>query len=183
MSVKSLSLTLVSGIAVLAGAGCDTCSKCRDPLTATEIQNRKMEEAKNRPQAHLDNMVDNAILHDMSVADFHFIPHSAELSGTGAARLNRMSTLLDTYGGTVRYETFETDEKLVTQRLEHVREYLATTGCEMQRVDIKAMISGGRGMAADKAIIIDLKGTKASDKAATSKTTAAGISGGMAGTN
>ena len=48
---------------------------------------------------------------------------------------------------------------MVKQRLEHVREYLALTGCDMGRVEIKAMISGGRGLAATKAIQVDLKGT------------------------
>ena len=113
-------------------------------------------------------MADNAMLHDMSVADIHFVPHTAELSGTGAARLNRMATLLDTYGGTVRYETFNTDEALVKQRLDHVHEYLALTGCDMGRVQVKTMISGGRGMTASKAMIVEKKGTAKDSKAASS---------------
>jgi hypothetical protein len=115
--------------------------------------------SREEPREHFTYMVDNAMLHDMSVADVHFVPHTAELSGTGAARLNRMATLLDAYGGTVRYETFSTDDAMVKHRLEHVREYLALTGCDMGRVEIKAMISGGRGLAATKAIQVDLKGT------------------------
>jgi len=162
MFAKSFALILVPGAITLAAAGCDSCQRCRDPLTATDIQHEKMDhsrgKARNQP---FNDMVDNAILSDMTVADFHFVAHTAEISGTGAARLNRMAPLLDTYGGTVRYETYMTDDKLVKQRLEHVREYLATTGCEMGRVEIKAMISGGHGMAADRAIIVDLKGTAA----------------------
>lgn len=97
-------------------------------------------------------MVDNAILHDMSIADIHFIPHSKELSGTGVARLDRMAPLLDTYGGMVRYETVLIDEEMVASRLDQVREYLDLTGCDMSRVELKVMLSGGRGMPASDAI-------------------------------
>jgi len=159
MVQKSSSLIL-AGLLPLAVAGCDSCQRCRDPITATDVQTQRMERGLESPQQHLKDMADNAVLSDMAVADFHFVAHTAELSGTGAARLDRLGPLLDTYGGTVRYETFETDEKLVKQRLEHVREYLTTTGCDMARVDIKAMISGGHGMPANKAIVIDLKGTR-----------------------
>jgi hypothetical protein len=74
---------------------------------------------------------------------------------------------LDTYGGTVRYETFNTDEEMVKNRLDHVHEYLALTGCDMGRVQVKAMISGGRGMTASKAIIVEAKGTVKDTKAGT----------------
>lgn len=131
--------------------------------TATDWQNDRMNEAKQRFGAHNMHMVDNAILHDMSVADFHFIPHTAELSGVGEARLNRMATLLNTYGGTVRYETLLGNETLIKQRLGHVREYLALTGCDMQRVEVSAMMSGGRGIPGDEAVAKFRKGT-AQDK-------------------
>ena len=152
------SLIVVASLALMNTA-CNTCQKCKDLKTATDLQIEMIDKSMEEPQEHFTNMVDNAMLHDMSVADVHFVPHTAELSGTGAARLNRMATLLDAYGGTVRYETFNTDEAFVKLRLEHVREYLALTGCDMGRVDIKAMISGGRGMAGDRAIFVDLKGT------------------------
>jgi hypothetical protein len=62
------------------------------------------------------------------------------------------------YGGTVRYETFETDEELIGERLENVREYIAFAGCNMDRVQVKAMMSGGRGMTAEDAMRIRAKG-------------------------
>ena len=150
---------IVAALLALVNTACDTCHKCNKYKTATDLTIEKIDRSMNEPQEHLTNMADNAMLHDMSVADIHFVPHSAELSGTGAARLNRMATLLDAYGGTVRYETFITDEKLVKQRLDNVQEYLALTGCDMGRVSVKAMISGGRGMTASKAIKVDAKGT------------------------
>ncbi len=104
-------------------------------------------------------MADNAILHDMSIADIHFIAHTTELSGTGVIRLTRFAKLLNAYGGTVRYETFESDEDLIRQRLDHVREFMASLDCDMERVQFAAMISGGRGMRAEEAIRVLEKGT------------------------
>ena len=152
------SLMVVASMALMNSA-CNTCQKCNEFKTTTDLQVDMIDKSLEEPREHFTNMADNAMLHDMSVADIHFVPHTAELSGTGAARLNRMATLLDTYGGTVRYETFDTDEAFVKLRLEHVREYLALTGCDMGRVEIKAMISGGRGLTATKAIIVDATGT------------------------
>jgi len=158
---RSFVLTIVFPAAaiVCVASGCQQCKVCDDPLTENEKTLRKLDASGKAPQEHWNDMADNAMLHDMTVADFHFVPHSGEISGTGAARLDRMATLLDAYGGTVRYETFEPDEALVKKRLEHVKEYLTTTGCDMKRVDIKAMISGGRGINANKAIMVDIKGT------------------------
>ncbi len=162
---------IVGASLALANTACEPCHKCKKFQTATDLTIEKIDRSMKEPREHFTNMADNAMLHDMSVADIHFVPHSAELSGTGAARLNRMATLLDAYGGTVRYETFITDEALVKQRLENVREYLALTGCEMDRVSIKTMMSGGRGIAADRAIPIDLIGTSGvRDKGAAQQT-------------
>lgn len=152
-------IVIVGASLTLANSACNTCPNCNKLKTATNLQIELIDKSLEEPREHFTNMADNAMLHDMSVADIHFVPHTAELSGTGAARLNRMATLLDAYGGTVRYDTLSTDEGMVQHRLEHVREYLALTGCDMGRVEIKAMISGGRGMSASKAIVVDAKGT------------------------
>ena len=125
---------------------------CNNVQTTTEMQHTRMDEARSAPRAHLSYMVDNATLHDMSLADLHFVPHTAELSGSGIVRLDRMAVLLDTYGGTVRYDTALTNEAVIQQRLKHVGDYLATTGCDMDRVKIEAALPGGRGMRADDAI-------------------------------
>ena len=129
------SAMLVSILAMLASCNSDV-------KTATQMQHAKMDKMMANSRAHLTYMADNAMLHDMSIADFHFVPHTRELSGTGIARLDRMAVMLDTYGGTVRYETYATDEAFVQERLDHVGEYLATTGCDMTRVEIKTMLSG-----------------------------------------
>lgn len=130
---------------------------CNRDITTTQMQHTRMDTMMETPRAHFTYMVDNALLHDMSIAEIHFVPHTRELSGTGIARLDRMAMMLDTYGGTVRYETDVTDEAFVQKRLDHVHEYLATTGCDMSRVEVKAMMSGGRGMSAVKALAAEVK--------------------------
>lgn len=159
MNMRLSAAAMVGSAVLLGSAGCNHCEKCQCFDTANQRTLDQIDKTLDTPQDHWTDMTDNAILHDMTVADLHFVPHTAEISGTGAARLDRMAALLDAYGGTVRYETYVTDEALIKKRLEHVKEYLTTTGCEMARVDIKAMISGGTGMSANKAILIDIKGT------------------------
>ncbi len=136
-------------------------ASCDGPKTATQVQMAKMGEVRQHAGACFVHMADNAILRDMSIVDHHFAGETAELSGTGAARLERMTPLLNTYGGIVRYETYCEDEKLIAQRIKHVREYLVLAGCNMERVEIKHMMSGGLGMPADDAIEIHEKGTVA----------------------
>ena len=131
---------------------------CNRQLTTTDVQLDRIAEARSTPRAHFDYMVDNAIAQDMSMADFHFVGHTTELSGTGVARLDRMAHFIDAYGGTIRYETMLTDDELIEQRLAHVQEYLVLAGCDMERVEVRRMISGGRGMPAVKAIEIDDRG-------------------------
>lgn len=126
-----------------------------------------MNATKARYGAHLTHMTDNAILRDMAVSDIHFIPHSAELSGVGEIRLSRMARLLNTYGGTVHYQTLTDDEAMIKQRLAHVREYLVLSGCNMERVVITTGMAGGRGMPGDEAVARFLMGT-ADDTGSTS---------------
>ncbi len=128
-------------------------SACNSQVkNATEIQQTRMDDMKWELRPHLTYMVDNAMLHDMSIADIHFVPHTSELSGTGIVKLDRFAILLDTYGGTLRYDTFIEDEELIEQRLEHTREYLAMAGCDMSRVRVETMMPGGRGLPAVDAI-------------------------------
>ena len=145
---------------------------CQQRFSSTDVMVDRMEETRGISRGSYVHMADNALLHDMSLADLHFVAHTNELSGTGAARLDRMAYLLDAYGGTVRYDTLSVDESLVSQRLEHIREYLALTGCDMDKVEVKLMLSGGRGMAADDAIEIKQKGVS---------TDATGAAGGSMG--
>jgi len=118
-----------------------------------------LDEARGNVATNFAYMADNAMLHDMAIADFHFVPHTDELSGTGAARLMRFAKLMNTYGGTIRYETSETDEGLIRRRLEHVREFITSLDCDTDRVELTAAMSGGRGLSAAEAIRIMAQGT------------------------
>lgn len=120
--------------------------------TATDVQLEKIRAMRDRSHEHEQNMINNAVLADMSLAEFHFIPHSTELSGSGVKRLDRMAPMLDTYGGTVRYAGNVSDDELVKQRIAHVHEYLAMTGCNMDRVKIEPGLAGGQGMQARDAL-------------------------------
>ena len=125
---------------------------CGTTRTTTDIQVAKMKAAKASFGKCFTYMVDNAILRDMSVADIHFVSHTSELNGIGAARLERMATLLNTYGGIVRYETTLGDESLISERLSHMREFLDAAGCDLERVQFALMPPGGRGLPGREAV-------------------------------
>lgn len=139
---------------------------CHKIQTANDIQLARMEETQRTYGSHFNQMVDNAILRDMSVADIHFSPHTNELSGIGVARLDRLAKLLQVYGGTVRYETLVQDKKLIQQRLDHVGEYLALVGCHMDRVELVPMMSGGRGLPGEQAVEALNRGLAPADQSA-----------------
>ena len=154
MFSKYCGLLLIPGLLLAGGCCCPERIK-----TATDIQMEAMDETKCLAGAHFVHMVDNAMLQDMAIFDHHFVPHTAEISGTGAMRLDRFAPLLNTYGGVVRYQTYCEDEALVARRIEHVREYLALAECDMDRVEVKRAMSGGRGMTAREAIEAKARGT------------------------
>ncbi len=95
---------------------------------------------------------DQGMMADMSIADVHFIPHSADLSGTGQARLERYAELLASSGGTICYDTAVQDEKLVEARLATARAFLARTMPSVASIQVELGLPGGRGMAANEAI-------------------------------
>lgn len=113
-------------------------------------------------------MVDKGMLYDSSIADIHFEPHSAELSGTGIRRLIRLGELMTEIGGTIRYETESTDDQLIADRLEVVRDFLLAGGFDMQHINVEAGLSRGRGMTAHRAIIAAQKAEAAQSGAASS---------------
>jgi hypothetical protein len=157
--VSAKAASLVAVVALGMAQGCNEPNPPHEPWTANDLNSEKQDKMKANPREHWNHMADNATLSDMAIADFHFIPHTGELSGTGAEKLSRMGPFLDTYGGTVRYDTRLTDEKLIEQRLAHVREYLETIGTDMSRVEVATKMSGGQMLAAGTAIKIDDKGT------------------------
>ena len=134
---------------------CVAITACNRSQRADTLADYPLAEA-SRPRTpygrHFAQMVDNAILNDLDLADFHFITHTSELSGTGEARLNRMAPLLNVYGGIVRYSTRLDDDDLIGQRMEHVREYLSLVGCDMDRTTLAVMMPGSRGATGKEAV-------------------------------
>jgi hypothetical protein len=110
-------------------------------------------------------MVDNEMLEDESLADIHFVPHSAELNGLGARRLERYARLLKVYGGSVRYATSMIDDRLVEQRMASIRDYLSTTGIAAERIKLSKDLPGGLGMTAREAIVAKTVGAGAGEVA------------------
>jgi hypothetical protein len=94
---------------------------------------------------------DNGMLADMAIADVHFIPHTAELSGTGQARLERYAELLATRGGTIAYNTTIADEKLKAARVATAKAFVNKAIPGTRAVEVVVGLPGGRGMGAKEA--------------------------------
>lgn len=142
-------MTTARGIACLTCLALACAVGCRREV---EIEQTVADEWQSRYQAKplFTYMVDNAILSDMSVADIHFIPHHAELGSTGMHRLDRMAPMLNTYGGTIRYQTYHEDQQFVQARMASIRDYLAVVGCDLSDVTLESGLPGGRGIPASE---------------------------------
>ena len=101
---------------------------------------------------NFDRMVDAALLADMTLCDYHFLPHRAALSPTGEQRLSRLAGLLQEYGGKIRFNTGSTDNALIAQRMETVRSALAAQGVDTTKDVVVRDIPGGTGVSATEAI-------------------------------
>ena len=99
-------------------------------------------------------MADNALLADMSVCDMHFLPHRAILNDLGVQRLSRLASLMEAYGGTIRFNTELTDEKLIARRADEIVGFLAQAGIDTTRDVVERDMPGGDGMPATEAILI-----------------------------
>lgn len=89
---------------------------------------------------------DQGMMADMSIADMHFVPHTADLSGVGEARLERYAELLAGRGGTINYDTASTDETLVADRLATAKRFLAQAMPSQKSIEVAVGPAGGRGM-------------------------------------
>jgi len=140
---------VVAGTFVLAVVAVVGCAEQGDRLNAPPQGD------STRPselQKNFIYMTDNAAMHDSSVADIHFEPHVAELSGIGVRRLTRTGELLSICGGVICYETSLRDEVLIEARLETLRTFLASAGFDTERITVEAGMSRSRVATADEAI-------------------------------
>ncbi len=127
-------------------------SGCVSPTERLNAPPQGQAEYPSDLQPFFTYMVDAAMVSDVSLADIHFVPHTTELNSLGTTRLSRMASFLDTYGGTIRYAARVADEDLVDPRLAHVRDFLATTGIDMSRVDVQVALAGSAHSSAERAI-------------------------------
>jgi len=131
-----------------------------------------MADHPSKLQPFFTYMGDNAMLSDMSIADIHFVPHTTELNSLGTLRLARMAQLVETYGGLVRYATTIEDEKMVDERLAHVRDFLAAAGADMEKVEVAVAMPGSHATRADEAIGAKNKGWATKFQTSNSKSSA-----------
>ncbi len=143
----------VAIVILLAGA-------CQEETRRLHAPPQGPSDRQHPMQANLVRMADNAKLSDMCVADGDFIPHTAQLSGTGEWHLNRFAELLLNIGGTIHYETSaHTDDDLIDARVRTVEAFLADAGLDMAKVTVKAGMNRGRESRASEAIETMEKGT------------------------
>ncbi len=138
---------LIVALALIA-AGCESPG----PRLNAPPHGEAVEVSNLRDQ--YDHMTDNALLADMSVNDVHFMPHRALLNSLGEERLTRMAALIEMYGGSVRFNAAERDEKLVAARTSAIVEFLREQGVDVTADQIVGDLPGGRGMEASQAITI-----------------------------
>ncbi len=93
---------------------------------------------------------DQGMLADMSIADPHFVAHSAMLSGAGEARLERYAELLAETGGKLNYDTGLRDQDLALARLTAANQFLAQAIPSDKTIQVVLGMSGGRGMSASE---------------------------------
>ncbi|UCG33335.1 MAG: hypothetical protein JSU68_01645 [Phycisphaerales bacterium] len=150
-----------------------TVSGCTQSSERLNAPPQGAAEQANPLQEQYVYMQDNALLADMSISDIHFVPHTAELNGLGARRLNRYAQLLAVYGGTLHYDTeLDGSDPLIQKRVEHAVEYAKLAGLDPDKFEIVVGHPGGRGVRATDAI-------EALDAADTSESRRAAIESGM----
>lgn len=113
--------------------------------------------ATDRPHALQEPyvfMADNAMLGDMNMSSVHFVPHQAELNSLGVRRLKRFASILDIYGGTLRYDGAEADPQLRAARMQKVSDFLVDAGIQKDRFNVTEALAGGAGMAGTEALMI-----------------------------
>jgi hypothetical protein len=135
--------------AVLLGMGIVGCSEQGERLNAPP---QGTTDRPSKLQQSFATMSDNAAQLDSSIVDMHFEPHAAELSGTGVWRLTRLGEVLMSTGGIIRYQTSLRDEDLVNARLQSVRDFLAASGFDTDRIKVEAGMARNGGGYADQAI-------------------------------
>ena len=99
-------------------------------------------------------MADNALLNDMSISDVHFMPHRSRLTTLGVERLSRLASLIQAYGGTVRFSSGVEDESLRADRMNTIVEFLTSAGVASASTTVVTDMPGNQSMSANEATLI-----------------------------
>ncbi len=97
-------------------------------------------------------MGDNAMLHDMAMAEIHFVPHTTELNTLGEQRLERYARLLSDSGGTLSFQSSTTDKEFNEARIASITRFLAESGIAQERIIAQVGLRKSKGMGAEEAI-------------------------------
>ena len=135
-------------------AACVVCGACQKPVARLNAPPHGTSEEANPLQSHYAHMIDNALLEDMTVSDVHFLPHRPLLNTLGRERLSRLAALMEAYGGTIRFSTDLTDEKLIQARTDQITAFLSEAGLDTTQEVLSRDLPGGRGMDAGQAVLI-----------------------------
>lgn len=133
---------------------------CAQPTSRLNAPPQGESPHRSELQPFFTYMTDNATMSDLSITDIHFVAHTTELNSLGTARLSRIAKLIEPYGGTVRYATRSTEEEAVAERIEHVRDFLKTTGIDMSRVEVAVALAGADHTPAADALQARKKGAE-----------------------
>jgi hypothetical protein len=139
-------------LTILLIAAATVVFDCGEP-TKPRLNAPPQGEATDKPEwgRYFDYHDDQGMLADMSIADIHFVPHSAELSGVGEARLERYAELLARTGGRISYDTTLRDQALVEARLATARAFLKDALPTAKTIEVALGLPGGRGMTTKEA--------------------------------
>ncbi len=146
--MKAIQFAIPVLIGFSATAGCKHIGESFHKNTPTNDAFRV-----NRDQLH-QSMADNALLSNMTVQSFHFVPHTARLNSLGEQRMERYAALLAKDGGTLRLETHTPDALVNTARIDAVKTYLASSGITDNRIAMELGLSRGQGLQAVEAISV-----------------------------
>jgi hypothetical protein len=133
-----------------ADAGCATSCEmvCEEVVCETEAPKRH---ARDR---QFDQMIYNAELADMTLADVHFLPQRSALNSTGTQKLNHLAWLTDNYGGSIKLDLNDPKGELASARIKNVKAYLKCWGLAEDKIKVEIGLSDYEGLKATEAILI-----------------------------
>ncbi len=114
--------------------------------------NLSFHDAREIMDERLIAMGDNAMLHDMAMAEIHFVPHRTELNTLGEQRLERYARLLSDSGGTLSFQSSTTDKEFNEARIASITRFLAESGIARERIVAQVGMRKSKGMDASEAI-------------------------------